>query len=69
MKTLEKIKLRDVTILNDKEMKMVVGGSGGGSGTISLCDPIYKRKICKKQSDCTGNFVCIGTPTGEKCCF
>lgn len=40
MKKLSRIKLQEVTALNDKEMKMVLGGTGG-SGFFCHC---YERE-------------------------
>jgi natural product precursor len=60
MKKLIKIKLHDAAVLNDREMKMVVGGSGtgtDGSGT-------GEEKVCIYiQCGCThGMSFTSGTP-------
>ena len=65
---MKKINLRGLQEkLSPKELKNVLGGSG--DGTVNLCASEYKRKACKKQSDCEGNQICITFSTGKKCCF
>lgn len=58
MKKLGKIKLHDVTVLNDNEMKFIVGGSGVGESGIASCN----KKACKTQSDCAGYCADIKSP-------
>lgn len=47
MKKIERIKLNDVVILNDNEMKMVQGGGSGDPGRHCPTD-----QLCTTVSDC-----------------
>jgi len=58
MKKSNKINLKDATILSDKQMKKVNGGSGPNG--INLVDPCFARdKIA----------ACKGKMEGDWCCF
>jgi len=52
-------------ILNEKELKNVMGGSPSNN----LCDSSYNRKSCTKQSDCGSGQMCITSGGTQKCCF
>lgn len=60
MKKLEKIKLHEVTVLTDSEMKMVFGGGDEEEELTS-----------GSTGDCGGTKVsaCDGKSKGDSCCF
>jgi hypothetical protein len=63
MKNLSKIKLEDVVVLSDLQMKLVKGGEGKEG---ELCTS--SSKTCKVASDCGPSKMCIHN-NGIYCCW
>ncbi len=51
MKKLSKIKLQDAVVLENREMKMISGGSGG-AGWCDFSDGTSVLSGCKSDADC-----------------
>jgi hypothetical protein len=64
MKNLSKIKLHDATVLNDSEMKIVLGGSGSESGGMGGSGATDCSTTCSDGStieikSCIGDCIAI----------
>ncbi len=66
MKQLKKLKLKDFSEMTDSEMKFVVGGSGGGSGTKDNPFQLPEVEIFPSGSGCKKT-VCSSMKEGDKC--
>lgn len=66
MKAIKKVALKEATQLSQEEMKLIFGGSGGGSMTSCTvdCGSQPSRSITNCQGTCTaqsGGVVCSGS--------
>ncbi len=70
MKQLKKLKLKDFSEMSDAEMKFVVGGSGGGSGTKDEPYQLPEVVISSCPSGPGSKILdCMGKPRGADCCI
>ncbi|MDL2223750.1 TIGR04149 family rSAM-modified RiPP [Bacteroidales bacterium OttesenSCG-928-M06] len=74
MKQLKKLKLNDFVEMTDKEMKFIVGGSGGESGSGSGSESsgtLTDKEKCDTLSSCgdssNGTNYCGGKKCGDSC--
>jgi len=63
MKTLGKLKINEFVEMTDKEMKFVVGGGCGSSG--SDCDSETPCEGKREYESCS--YSCNGVKTGNRC--
>lgn len=64
MKKLEKIRLQNAVVLENSEMKQVLGGSGGACDPFALkcqgvCYTIYGRGLCIRNSGTLLYCACV----------
>ena len=62
MKVLENLKFSEFSEMNDREMKLTLGGSGGsgyGSGYNECYD--LTEQVCRSNPSCTGSSGVSGT--------